>query len=217
MLSQADVSALLDLDRLLDALEDGFRALSSGQVEVPGRTAVTAERGGTLLSMPGYGACLGLGVKLVSVFPDNDSAGLPSHQALITLFDPTTGSPVAVMDGTRITAIRTAGAAAVSVRHLAREGSRVLAIIGAGVQGHAHLEIYPRVRDFREIRIASRNPDSSKKLAGMNPLATAVESFEDAVRGADVIALCTHSPSPVIRRDWVSPGAHVTSDRKSVV
>src|SRR5213080_133334 len=211
MLSQAEVTALLDLDRLLDALEDGFRAVSSGKVEVPGRTAVTAEHDGWLGTMPGYGAGLGLGVKLVSVFPHNDAAGLPSHQALIALFDPATGSPLAVMDGTRITAIRTAGAAAVSARHLAREDAKVLAIVGAGVQGHAHLEIMPRVRDFEEIRVASRTPDSARRLAALDPRAHAVESFEDAVRGADVIALCTHSGAPVIRREWVSPGTHVSS------
>ncbi len=211
MLSQADVTALLDLDRLLDALEEGFRAVSSGKVEVPGRTAVTAEHGGWLGTMPGYGAGLGLGVKLVSVFPHNDAAGLPSHQALIALFDPATGSPVAVMDGTRITAIRTAGAAAVSARHLARKDSRVLAIIGAGVQGHAHLEIFPRVRDFQEIRIASRSPESAVKLAALHPQARPVDSYEDAVRDADVIAMCTHSSTPVIKRAWVPPGTHVTS------
>ena len=154
MLSQADVLELLDLGRLLEALEQGFRALSSGRVEVPSRTSVNAEREGWLASMPGYGAGLGLGVKLVSVFPQNHSMGLPSHQALIALFDPATGSPVAVMDGTRITAIRTAGTAAVSVRHLARDDVKVLAILGAGVQGHAHLEILPLVRNFEEIRIA---------------------------------------------------------------
>src|SRR5207245_2813850 len=97
-----------------DALEEGLRAVSSGRVEVPPRTAVTAERGGFLASMPSYGAGLGLGVKLVSVFPENHASGLPgdlpSHQALIVIFDPATGSPVAVMDGTRVTAIRTAGA-----------------------------------------------------------------------------------------------------------
>jgi len=211
MLSQAEVTALLDLDRLLEALEEGFRAVSSGKVEVPGRTAVTTEHDGWLGTMPGYGAGLGLGVKLVSVFPHNDAAGLPSHQALIALFDPANGSPLAVMDGTRITAIRTAGAAAVSTRHLARKDSRVLAIIGAGVQGHAHLEIFPRVRDFQEIRIASRAIDSARKLAALNPKAHAVESFEEAARGADVIAMCTHSSTPVVRREWVGPGTHVTS------
>ena len=211
MLSQADVTALLDLDRLLDALEDGFRAVSSGKVEVPGRTAVTTEHDGWLGTMPGYSAGLGLGVKLVSVFPHNEAAGLPSHQALIALFDPDTGSPVAVMDGTRITAIRTAGAAAVSTRHLARKDSKVLAIVGAGVQGHAHLEIFPRVRDFSEIRIASRTIDSARKLAALHPQARAVERFEEAARGADVIAMCTHSSTPVVKREWVAPGTHVTS------
>src|SRR5438067_5477541 len=211
MLSQADVTALLDLDRLLDALEDGFRAVSSGKVEVPARTAVATEHDGWLGTMPGYGSGLGLGVKLVSVFPHNDAAGLPSHQALIALFDPATGSPLAVMDGTRITAIRTAGAAAVSTRHLSRKDSRVLAIIGAGVQGHAHLEIFPHVRDFKEIRIASRTVDSAVKLAALHPQARPAASYEDAVRDADVIAMCTHSSTPVIKRAWVAPGTHVTS------
>lgn len=210
-LSQADVTALLDLDRLLIALEDGFRALSSGRVEVPARTAANAENEGWLASMPGYGEGLGLGVKLVTVFPHNDAAGLPSHQALIALFDPATGSPVAIMDGTRITAIRTAGGAAVSVRHLSREDAGVLAILGAGVQGHAHLEIMPRVRRFAEIRVASRTMESARRLAALDPRAHAVESFEAAVRGADVVAMCTHSGEPVIRREWVGPGTHVTS------
>src|SRR5207244_2304051 len=167
MLSQADMTALLDLDRLLDALDEGFRALSAGRVAVPARTAVNAEKDGWLATMPGYGSGLGLGVKLVSVFPHNHELGVPSHQALIALFDPATGSPVAVMDGTRITAIRTAGAAAVSVRHLAREDAKVLAIVGAGVQGHAHLEIMPRVRDFEEIRVASRTPDRATEMGEM--------------------------------------------------
>src|SRR5438034_1360994 len=96
-------------------------------------------------------------------------------------------------------------------RLLAREDSRVLAIIGAGVQGHAHLEIFPRVRNFQEIRIASRTIDSARELAALNPKARAFESFEEAARGADVIAMCTHSSTPVVQLEWVAPGAHVTS------
>jgi alanine dehydrogenase len=211
MLSQVDVDLLLDLDQLIDALEEGFRAVSSGRVDIAPRTAATTEREGVLLSMPGYGAGLGLGVKLVTLFPDNHKLGLPSHQGLIALFDPATGSPLAVMDGTRITAIRTAGAAAVAARHLARKDARVLAILGAGVQGHAHLEILPRVRDFEEIRIASRTADSAQRLAERDPRAHAVANPEAAVRGADVVALCTNSVSPVIRRSWVSSGAHISS------
>jgi alanine dehydrogenase len=211
MLSQADVRALLDLDLLLDALEEGFRALSSGRVDIAPRAAVNAEAQGFLQSMPGYAAGLGLGVKLVTGFPGNHLLGLPSHQALIALFDPATGSPLAVMDGTRITAIRTAGGAALSARHLARKDARVLAILGAGVQGHAHLEILPRVRDFEEIRIASRTLEGAQRLAELDPRAHAVASGEAAVRGADVVALCTSSTVPVIERSWVSPGTHVSS------
>jgi ornithine cyclodeaminase/alanine dehydrogenase-like protein (mu-crystallin family) len=211
MLSQADVRELLDLDRLLDALEDGFRALSSGRVDIAPRTAVNAEGEGFLQSMPGYAAGLGLGVKLVTGFPKNHLLGLPSHQALIAVFDPATGSPLAVMDGTRITAIRTAGAAALSARHLARKDARVLAILGAGVQGHAHLEILPRVRDFEEIRIASQTTEGAQRLAERDPRAHAVADGEAAVRGADVVVLCTSSVAPVIQRSWVSPGTHVSS------
>lgn len=211
ILSQADVHGLLDLDRLMDTLEEGFRALSSGQTDVAPRTIVNAEREGFLLSMPGYAAGLGLGAKLVTGFPKNHAAGLPSHQALIALFDPATGSPLAFMDGTRVTAIRTAAVAAVSVRHLARKDARVLAIVGAGVQGHAHLEILPRVRNFDEIRVASRTMESARRLAERHPRAHAVASGEAAVRGADVVALCTNSVTPVIQRSWVAPGTHVSS------
>src|SRR5207244_11703475 len=106
--------ARLDLLGLLCSLEDGFRALGAGGVEIPARSAVNGEREGWLATMPGYGSGLGLGVKLVSVFPHNHDLAVPSHQVLIALFDPATGSPGAAMDGTRITALRAAGAAAVS-------------------------------------------------------------------------------------------------------
>jgi alanine dehydrogenase len=211
MLSEADVRRLLDLDRLLDSLEDGFRAVSAGAAEVPQRVAANAEEGGFLAVMPGYGPGLGLAVKLVSVFPRNHDRGLPSHQALVAVFDPATGSPLAVMDGTYITAMRTAGAAALSTRHLARDDAHILAILGAGVQGESHLQMLPRVRDFAEIRIASRIFEHARRLAERDPRAHAVESYEEAVRGAGVVALCTHSGEPVIRFEWLAAGTHVTS------
>jgi len=210
MLNEGEVRRLLDRELLLGALEDGFRALSAGSVDVPPRVAANTAAG-YLAAMPGYGRGLGLATKLVSVFPGNHERGLPSHQALICLFDAETGSPIAIMDGTYVTAIRTAGAAAVSVRHLARPDARVLAIIGAGVQGASHLDMLPRVREFTEIRVASRTIASASALAETDPRAHAVESYEAAVSGADVVALCTHSGEPVVRREWLSPGTHLTS------
>jgi ornithine cyclodeaminase/alanine dehydrogenase-like protein (mu-crystallin family) len=115
------------------------------------------------------------------------------------------------MDGTYITAIRTGGTAAVAARALARQDASVLAILGAGVQGGSHLETFTRVRDFKEIRVASRDPAKAAALAARNPRALGAASFEEAVRGADVVACCTDAREPVIRREWLGPGAHVSS------
>jgi len=210
MLNQADVRRLLDRDRLLDALTGAFQALSDGRTDVPARVAANTDAG-FLAAMPGYGRGMGLATKLVSVFPGNHDHGLPSHQALICVFDPDSGSPLAVMDGNYVTAIRTAGCAAVSTRLLARADATVLAILGAAVQGGSHLDMLPRTRPFTEIRIASRTFAHAQELAATDPRARAVESYREAVRGADVVALCTHSGEPVIELDWLSPGTHVTS------
>jgi ornithine cyclodeaminase/alanine dehydrogenase-like protein (mu-crystallin family) len=209
-LSRAEVEALLDVDAMLDALAGALAAYSTGKASAPPRVAVRVERG-FLGVMPGYVSGVALESKLVSVFPENDAHGLPSHQGLIALFDEETGSPLAIMDGTYITAIRTGGAAAVAARALAREDARVLAILGAGVQGSSHLETFPRVRDFEEIRVASRNFERASDLAAHHPRARAVASFEDAVRGADVVACCTDAREPILRREWLGGGVHVSA------
>jgi len=209
-LSESDVRRLLDLDELVDALQAGFLALSAGRTSVPPRIAATTPDG-LLAAMPGFVPDAGLMAKLVSVFAANPERGLPSHQAVIVLFDEAMGVPLAVMDGTHITAVRTAASAALAARVLARPASRVLAILGAGVQARAHLDLFPRVRDFEEVRIASRTADRARALAAERPGATAVAAFEDAVRGADVVCCCTDAPEPVIDGEWLRPGTHVSS------
>ncbi|HYL08383.1 MAG TPA: ornithine cyclodeaminase family protein [Candidatus Udaeobacter sp.] len=210
-LNRRDVEQLLDIEAMFAALERAFVQISNGGVSVPPRTAAQAGTRGLLGVMPGYVEGVALEAKLVSVFPGNHAAGLDSHQALIALFDDQTGTPLAIMDGTYITAIRTGGAAAVAAKALARQDARVLTILGAGAQGRSHLETFPRVRHFAEIRIASRNLDHAKRLAGSNPNARVFPTFEEAVRGADVVACCTDAREPVIRREWLSPGTHVSS------
>jgi len=209
-LSRADVERLLDVDAMLDALAAALVAYSSGLASAPPRTAVRVERG-LLGVMPGYVPGVALESKLVSVFPKNEEHGLPSHQGLIALFDEERGTPLALMDGTYITAIRTGGTAAVAARVLARQDASVLAILGAGVQGRSHLEIFPRVRDFGEIRVASRSSERASDLAASNPRARAALSFEDAVRGADVVACCTDAREPILHRGWLKPGVHVSA------
>lgn len=210
-LSRQEVERLLDVDAMLEALGRALVLFSSGVTSVPPRAGARIADRGILGAMPGYVPGVALEVKLVSVFPANHDAGLPSHQGLIAVFDEETGAPLAVMDGTYITAIRTGGTAAVAARALAREDASVLAILGAGVQGWSHLETFPRVRDFKEIRIASRNAGHAAALAARHPLARVAASFEEAVRGADVVACCTDARTPVIRREWLKAGAHVSS------
>ena len=141
---------------------------------------------GILGAMVGYAPSAGLGCKLVTLFPENRDR--PTHQAAIALFDPATGTPVALMDGTYITAMRTAAAAALATRLLARPDARVLAILGTGVQSRSAQEMFPRAREFAEVRVAGRG------------------EFEDAVRGADVVHATTASPEPVVRFEWLEPG-----------
>lgn len=209
-LSRAEVERLLEVDPLLEALEDAFVALSAGRTSVPPRVAARTPAG-LLGAMPGYLPDVALVVKLVTVFAGNEGGELPSHQGLIALFDEETGAPLAVMDAIHITAVRTGGASAVAVRHLAREDARVLAILGAGVQGASHLETVTRVREFEEIRIASRTRAHAEALAARDDRARVTGGFEEAVRGADVVCCCTDAPEPILRREWVAPGAHVGS------
>jgi len=209
-LSRSEVERLLDVDAMLDALAAALVIYSSGKASVPPRTAVRLDAG-LLGVMPGHVPGVALETKLVSVFPGNEEHGLPSHQALIALFDENTGAPQALMDGTYITAIRTGGTAAVAARVLARRDAAVLAILGAGVQGWSHLRTFPRVRDFKEIRVASRNADRARDLAAQDPRARDVASFEEAVRGADVVACCTDAREPILQSGWLKAGAHVSS------
>jgi len=206
VLTRSDVEELLDLDELMGALARAHEELSSGAVSMPPRiAALTAD--GLLGAMPAYLPSAGLGCKLVTLFPHNTDR--PTHQAAIVLFDPENGSPVALMDGTYITATRTAAAAALAARLLARADAKILAIVGTGVQARTHFRAFAPVRDWAEIRIAGRDPDKTAALAA--ELGARATSFEEAVRGADVVAAATHSADPVVLAEWVAPGTNVSS------
>jgi len=190
VLTRTDVEELLDLDKLVDALAAAHAELSAGTAKLVPRVGVWSGAG-VLGAMPGYAPSAGMGCKLVTLFEGNRDR--PTHQALIALVDPANGTPTALMDGTYITAMRTAAAAALATKLLSRPDSKVLAILGTGVQSKAAQEMFPRVRDFSEIRVAGRG------------------EFEDAVRGADVVHCTTGSPEPIVRYEWLQPGAHVSS------
>jgi alanine dehydrogenase len=212
VLSRRDVEAALEPDRLVDAVAAAMADVSAGRGSFPNRTAAdVADVGGALIAMPAYLAGAGaLAAKLVAMFPGNAALGLPTHKAIVAVFDPATGAPEAVMDGEVVTAMRTAACSALSARLLAREDASVLAVLGTGVQARAHAEAVRRIRPIREVRIAGRSPGRVRALAGELG-AVASESYADAIAGADIVCACTHSPEPVVRGAWLEPGTHVTS------
>lgn len=212
LLGRDEVRRLLDLDALIDALAAAMAELSDGRASTPPRIAAfVPEREGFCGAMPAYVPSLNaLTTKLVTLFPRNAGTPVPTHQAVIVAFDPETGTPEALLDGTEITAVRTAAGSALSARLLAREDASTLAIVGTGVQAREHARLIPRVRPIETILIAGRDPEEARRVAGELG-ATAAPSIEEAVRRADIVCLTTSAGEPVIRREWLAPGTHVAS------
>ncbi|MFN2627359.1 MAG: ornithine cyclodeaminase family protein [Gaiellaceae bacterium] len=209
VLSRSDVEKLLDLDQLVDALARAHAQLSAGETSMPPRiAALVPEREALLGVMPAYLPGAVLACKLVTLFPQNRDRH--THQAAIMVFNHTNGTPLALMDGTYITAARTAAASALATRYLAREDARVLAIIGTGVQARSHADALGRVCAFDELRVAGRDPAKVARLA-RELGGRAADSYEEALRGADVVAATTHAVEPVVQRAWLDPGVHINS------
>ena len=210
ILSEADVAAALNARALRAALERAFVAISRDHVSVPDRTvAQTAQ--GMLLAMPGYVEGSLLVTKLVSLFPDNGSHGLPSHQGVLAAFDPATGAPIAVMGAEHLTQVRTAMSAAIAADRLARADSSELAIIGAGAQARGHLDAFLPLRPWTSVRIWNRTKERAVEIAENVAGVCVVSSVEEAIAGADVVALCTHTDSPLFKADSTKTGVHVSS------
>ncbi|MFF1299531.1 MULTISPECIES: ornithine cyclodeaminase family protein [unclassified Streptomyces] len=217
VLGYSQVEALIDMGALIDSLAPAMADLSAGRASAPDRiAALVPEQEGFLAAMPGYVPSAGvLMTKLVSLFPRNAATPLPTHQAVIVVFDPSTGEPTALLDGTAITAARTGACSALSARLLAREDATVLAVLGTGVQARSHARAMCRVRHIREVRVAGRNPAKATALAAelSSELDAHVRAMTpvEALNGAHIVAATTHALEPVIRRPWLTGGVHITS------
>jgi ornithine cyclodeaminase/alanine dehydrogenase-like protein (mu-crystallin family) len=214
VLSYDDVSRLLPMDECIEVMEEALAALARGEMYLPLRFVVRPpDAAGFIGLMPAYrgGESPAFGLKAINVIPDNPRLrGLDAHQGGVLLSDGESGEPVAFLNASAITEIRTAAVSAVATRALARDDSRELAILGAGVQARSHLEAMPAVRDFERVRIYSPTAENARKLADEGG-AEAVDSAEDAVRGADVIVTATAATEPVLSREWVADGAHINA------
>lgn len=201
---------------LISAMESALAKFSSGEVLQPVRTVLTVGPAKSYYGlMPAYiPTPASMGAKIVTVFGDNHKKGLPSHLATILLFDPDTGSLIAMMDGRYITEARTAAVSAVSARFLAKPNASTLALIGSGVQARSHLEALMQVRQVRDVRVWSPRSQSRRQfIDDMSPRVPIpireCETAHAAVTGADLVVIATASKTPVVESDWVADGAHV--------
>jgi len=205
MLNEEEIRKRLRMEDLIPAIADALRDLSTGTVLQPLRTVLSiSPHNGFLGVMPASGRALG--AKLVTFYPQNKE--VPTHHAMILLFRPETGEPLAVMDGRLITEMRTAAASAVATNLLARTDTKTLTILGSGVQARSHLEALRLVRSFGEVKVWS--PRNAGRFAQEFNVHVA-RSAEEAVREADIIVVATSAITPILRGEWLAPGVHVNA------
>jgi ornithine cyclodeaminase len=219
ILDSPRIRELLPMPDCIELMADALSALARDEVHQPLRTIIRPPNARGLLGlMSAYrgGEQGAFGLKAICVFPDNPAQGKDAHQGAVMLFSRDTGELLALMNASEITAIRTAAVSAVATRLLAREDAHELAIIGAGVQARTHLAALACVREIKRVRVVARNMEHSQRFVQeMQPAVSfpleAVQTNEAAVRGADLIVAATSSLEPVIKKDWISPGAHINA------
>ena len=217
ILSGQDVDECLPIGAAVAGMREAFAAVSANRVELPERTLITLGDGSQLaLFMPAYVKNSSfVTVKSVTVFPENESHGLPSVQSIVQVLDASTGSPVALIDGTRLTAIRTAAGGAASVELLAREESSSLAMIGSGTQARAGIKAACHVRAIDVIRLFSRNEGNARQLADefsrydWCPRIQVTTDPDEATRDADIVWTATNSYIPTFSETSIAPGTHI--------
>src|SRR5207247_2625663 len=205
-LNEEQVRKHLRMADLIPAMEKALIDFSAGKVTQPVRSVIKVDPPGGFLGLMSALTPDGLGLKAVTFYPSNAERGIPTHMATIFLVDSETGTPLAIMDGRLITEMRTAAVSAVATKLLAPRDSKVLAILGSGVQADSQAEALRLVRDFEEIRVWSPTRERAKRFA--KEIGAKAMSAEEAVRGADVIVKATNSKARVLPGSWLNPGCH---------
>lgn len=219
VLGHQEVESLLPMRECIELMSEALSALARKEAYNPLRFVVRPHDARHLLGlMPAYrgGENSAYALKEVCIFPDNPARGLDTHQGAVLLHSAETGELLGVMNASAVTAIRTAAVSGLATKLLARDDSTELAIVGTGVQARGHLEAMSVAGRFERVRIAGRSHDRAKAFAaevspGYRFRIVAVGSVEEAVREADVIVTATNSVEPVVRREWIKPGAHINA------
>jgi ornithine cyclodeaminase/alanine dehydrogenase-like protein (mu-crystallin family) len=209
ILNEAQVRELIQFEELIPAVQQALIDFSAGSVQQPVRSVLPVPmHNGLWALMPAVYDDV-MGVKLVTLYEENASRGIPTHQASIQLFSSQTGEPLAVMDGRLITEMRTAAVSAVATRLLAKPDARVLAILGSGVQARSHVQALRMVRQFDEVRVWSRTPEHAQHFA--RTIGARATTREDAIRGADVVVAVSSTRSPLVLGEWLNSDAYVNA------
>ena len=208
-LEEEQVRKHLRMEELIPAMEKALIDFSAGKVTQPVRSVIAVDPPGGFFGMMPALTLDGLGIKIVTFYASNADRGIPTHMATIFLVDPETGAPLAVMDGTLITEMRTAAVSAAATKLLGSPDAKVLAILGSGVQARSHVEALRLVRNFEEIRVWSPTKAHAEEFA--KEIGAKAMSAEEAVRGADVVVTATNSKTAVLKGSWLKPGCHVNA------
>src|SRR6266403_2149649 len=208
-LDEEQVRQHLRMEELIPAMEKALIDFSAGKVTQPVRSVITVDPPGGFFGMMPALTPEGLGIKIVTFYATNAKRGIPTHMATVFLVDSQTGTPLAVMDGTLLTEMRTAAVSAAATKLLASPDAKILAILGSGVQARSHVGALKLVRQFEEIRVWSPTLEHAKRFA--QEIGATAMSAEEAVRDADVIVTVASSKTPVLKGDWLKPGCHVNA------
>ena len=208
-LDEEQVRKHLRMADLIPAMEKALTDFSAGKVTQPVRQVISVDPPGGFYGIMPTLTPDGLGQKIVTFYPPNAAKGVHTHMALIILNDRETGAPLAVMDGRLITEMRTAAVSAAATKLLAPKDSKVLAILGSGVQARSHFEALSLVQKFEEIRVWSQTQLHAETFA--KEIGAKVTLAEEAVRGADVVVTVTSSKTPVLKGAWLKRGCHVNA------
>lgn len=219
LLKQSDVKELIDMKETISYVETAYSVDANRKVQMPPKMYLFFNKyEGDLRIMPCFIRGLDqAGVKNVNVHPRNTlEYNLPTVMGLIELVDPETGFPIAVMDGTWITNMRTGAAGGVATKYLARKDSKILGLVGAGMQALTQVMAIKEVMDIKEVKVSCRTCTHRESFAKMirdnfGIEARAVDTIQEAVEGSDVISTTTPSRVPIVKRSWVDDGTHINA------
>ncbi|MFH0896778.1 MAG: alanine dehydrogenase [Candidatus Bathyarchaeota archaeon] len=219
LIPEEEVVKILTMEETFEAVETAFKEKAFGRAQMPSKVYVTIKKyNGDFRVMPSYLESLDIaGVKVVNVHPNNPKLyGKPSVMAIIMLIDPQSGAPISIMSGTHITAMRTGAASGIATKYLARKGSKILSLVGTGIQARTQLQAINKVLSLEEVKAYDISKEALNKFTEETRKEYTIrispcQSIEECVNHADVISVATPTVSPIIKDDWISKGTHINA------